>query len=647
MFCCAGCRTVYHLIGQGGGQSGWYLAKLGLAAILSGNVMMFQILLYVDSYRELGPEIMRTTSWIMMGLSAAVYLLVGVPMLRSAWRAARHKRIGLDLLISLGSLVAISASVRETLRGTYRTYYDSGTMILVLVTLGAYLDAKSREKATASLRGTVGKARRQARVIRAGMVREVPPETVRAGELVSVRAGEEVPTEGTVRDGVSDVEESSFSGEPLPRRVSAGDTVFAGSVALDGALTIESSGVAETLGERIRRLSEDARGRRAPIAIAADRASSVFVPVVLAVALGSFLIRGTCFHQWGIGGLSALAVLVVACPCALGLATPLATTVALSRLAVAGTLVRSGAALETLARVRVAAFDKTGTLTKGRPLLEAAEMPGEHLAAAAAIEREVSHPFAAAISAEAASRGLAIPGAQDVLAVAGGGAGGEVGGVRYAVGSPSWLRSLGIAVPAFDEATGSVVGVAAGGDLVGLFRLSDPVRPEAREALTAIRLMGVRTVLLSGDRQSEVDRAAAAAGFDRSEGSLAPGEKAARLENERASGAVVAMIGDGVNDAVALSAADVGIAFGRAADLSRERADVSILREDLRDVAVLFALARRTLRTVKGNLFWAFGYNVVGVGLAAAGRLSPVVAAVAMVLSSLFVVTNSMRLRAG
>jgi Cu2+-exporting ATPase len=645
-FCCAGCRTVYRLVGRRGGESGWYLAKLGLAAILSGNVMMFQFLLYVDSYRELGAEIVRTTSWIMLGLSVAVYLLIGVPMLRSAWEAARQKRIGLDLLISLGSLVAIAASARETIRGTYRTYYDSGTMILVLVTLGAYLDAKSREKATLALRRTEERGRRLARVTREDQVSEVPPESVAAGEIVSVRAGEEIPTDGIVRTGVSDVEESGLSGEFLPRRVSPGDRIFAGSIALDGALTVESSGVAETLGERIRRLSEEARSRRAPIAIAADRACSIFVPVVLAISIGSLLIRGMLFHQWGTGGLSALAVLVVACPCALGLATPLATTVALSRLAAAGTLVRSGEALETLAKVRAAAFDKTGTLTEGKPHLEIAELSPEHFAASAAIEREVSHPFARAISADAETRGIAVPPARNVLVVAGGGAEGEVKGLRYAVGSFVWLQSRGVAVPVSGDEPGSVVWVTAGGEIVGSLRLSDPIRAEASAALAAIRAMGIRTMLLSGDRQKEVDRVAAEVGFDVGQGGLTPGEKAERLESERRIRRVaVAMVGDGVNDAVALSAADVGIAFGRAADLSRERAEVSVLREDLRDVAALFSLARRTLRTVRGNLLWAFGYNLVGVGLAAAGRLSPIVAAAAMVLSSLFVVTNSMRLR--
>ncbi len=645
-FCCVGCRTVFRIVGRRGGESGWYLAKLGLAVILSGSIMMFQLLLYLDSYRDLGTDILRTTSWIMLGLSAATYLLVGLPMLLSAWAEARRGRIGLDLLISLGSLAVILASARETIRGTYRTYYDSGTMILVLVTLGSYLDAKSREKATRAIRATAVSMRRPARVRHGDEEIEVAPESVAVGDLVAVRAGEEIPTDGIVTEGLSDVEEAAFSGEPLPRRVVAGDRVFAGSVALDGALWIESSGVSEALAERLRRLAEEARGRRAPIAIAADRASTVFIPIVLAIALATLLIRGLVLHQWTVGGLSALAVLVVACPCALGLATPLATTIALSRLAASGTLVRGGRALETLAKVRLAVFDKTGTLTLGRPLVESDDLSAEDFGAAAAVERGVSHPLATAIVAEAGRRGVTVPRAREVVAVAGGGAQGTVGDVRYRIGSSSWIESHGVLLPQGEQQPAHSVWVMAGERLAGNFRFTDPVRREAAAALADLRRAGIATVLLSGSRHEDARAGGREAGFDVVWGGQSPAAKAAWIEEARRSGrGPVAMIGDGVNDAVALSAADVGIAFGGAADLSRERADISILRDDLVQVANLFVLARRTLVTVKVNLLWAFGYNLAGVALAAFGLLTPVVAASAMVLSSLFVVGNSMRLQ--
>ena len=643
-FCCAGCRTVFLIVGERGGESGWYLAKLALGAVFSGNVMMFQLLLYLASYRELGAGVVRDTSWIMLGLSVATYLLIGVPMLRSAWGEARRGRLGLDLLISAGSLIAILASMRETLQGGGRTYYDSATMILVLVTLGGYLDASARERATRALRATVGRERRPARVRRGGAEALVAPESVARGERVSVRAGEEIPTDGRVREGISDVQEAAFSGEPLPRRVAAGDRVFAGSVAVDGALEIESSGVTETLAERVRRLAERARGRRPRIAIQADRISAVFIPAILAIALATLLARGWLAHDWADGGLRALAVLVVACPCALGLATPLATTIALTRLAARGTLVRGGEVLETLARVRGALFDKTGTLTLGRPTVESTELSDRDLAAAAAVERGVSHPFAEALVAEAARRGLAIEPAQEVRAIAGAGAGGRVQGSRIAVGSAAWLSLLGVSILPGESDEHSAVWVARDDQLAGRVRFSDPLRAEAGETLAGIHRLGIRTEMISGDRETAARAAGAAAGFDRVAGALSPADKTGAVERARREWGTVAMIGDGVNDAAALGAADVGIAFGRAADLSREQADVSVLREDLGEVAELLGVARRTLSTVRGNLAWAFGYNLVGVSLAVAGRLSPIVAAAAMVLSSLFVVWNSSRL---
>jgi heavy metal translocating P-type ATPase len=644
-FCCAGCRTVYRLVGPEGGESGWYLAKLALAAILSGHVMMFQLLLYVDSYRALGPSILRTTSWIMLGLSVAVYALLGVPMLLSALAALRQGVLGMELLISAGSLVAIGASVRATIAGTYVTYYDSGTMILVLVTLGGYLDARSRERATQALRGAIGGSVRAARVRRAGGEVEVPPAEVVRGDLVLVRAGESIPADGVVVSGASDVEESALTGESLPRQVVKGDRVFAGSTALDGALEIHSSGVTETLSSRVHRLALQARARRMPIALAVDRISSVFVPAVVAVSAASLLSRGLLEGDWANGGLSALAVLVVACPCALGLATPLATTVALSHAASRGIIIRSGRALEALARTTLMVFDKTGTLTLGRPSVSEANLADEALAAAAAIEREVTHPFAAAIVEEADRRGLSARRASEVRSVLGGGAEGRCDGVRVIVGSRKFLEARGVLVPGSDM-TDPGMWCALDQTLVGVVRLSDPVRPEAREALAALRREGLKTILISGDREPAVRRVAGEVGITETMSGLSPAGKSTEIAGRRKlEKGAVAMVGDGVNDAAALDAADVGIAFGRAADLAREHSEISILREDLRAVAGLVRLSRRTLRTIRINLTWAFGYNTIGIGLAASGRLSPIIAALAMVLSSLFVVGNSLRLR--
>jgi Cu2+-exporting ATPase len=654
-FCCAGCLTVFRLVGATGeaGQAGWFLAKLALAAILSGNVMMFQSLLYFGSLQALGKDVLHTASWIMLVLSAAVYLLLGVPMLRIALHAAGERRLVIETLIGLGALAALGASAAATLRGDPRTYYDSGTMVLVFVVLGQYLDARARERAADTLPAVVARARRRARVERDGGEAEVPPEAVRPGELVRVRAGEEIPVDGRVREGSSDLHEPALSGEAVPRLVRVGDPVYAGSIAVDGALTLEASGGSETLRERIEHWTREARIRRAPVELAADRFVARFIPAVVLVAAASGVGWGLGGGDWERGGLAALAVLVVACPCALGIATPMATTIALSRAAARGVLVRSGAALEALAGVRQVAFDKTGTVTCGRPivrdlrLLEPRGISVEEVwALAAAVEAGIDHPFARAIVERARREHIPIPAVEDGRAIPGGGAKGTVGGRSVLLGSEAVLAAAGVqGLAGTPPPEASRVGVVVEGHRVAEILLHDPPRPEAREALARLRELGVSASLLSGDRASVVASVAREVGFDAALAGLAPGDKPEEVRRMARARPGVAMVGDGINDAPALAAAAVGIAFGAATDLARKTADVAVLGEDLREIPRLIALARRTLRIVRQNLVWAFGYNAIGIALAAFGLLRPVVAAAAMVLSSLFVVGNCLRLR--
>jgi len=651
LFCCVGCVLVYRVMGQAGegGRADWLLAKLALAALLSGNVMMFQSLSYFGTLEQLGPEAARTGSWIMFGCSLAVFALLGVPMLRIALRGLARWRIQLETLIGLGTLAAIGFSASETLRGGHRLYYDSGTMVLVFVALGQYLDAEARRRALALLSPTLGRARRQARRVEGAEERLVAPDAVREGDVVLVRAGEEIPVDGVILEGSADVQEQMLTGEWLPDLKSAGDPVMAGSTALDGALRVRAAGTAETLAERVERYAIDARDRRAPIEATVDRVVGAFVPGVMLVAVASCLAWGM-HGDWERGLTAALAVLVVACPCALGIATPMATTIALSRAIGRGTLVRSGAVLEVLSRVRSVAFDKTGTLTVGRPrLAQALPADGatvsvaEALALAASVEREATHPFARAIVAEAEARGLSMLPAADVTAAAGAGVRGRVGERRVAVGKPAWLATAGVPWPDAPVARtgGSLVGIAIDEVPACLLLLEDSIRPEARDALAGLVRMGVETRLLSGDRQDSVASVAAAVGGVGYVAGLSPEAKSEAL---RSSLRPVAMVGDGVNDAPALGAADVGLAIGPAADLARETADVTLLREDLREVPRLLGLARATFRVVKQNLAWAFAYNGIAVVIAALGLLRPVFAAAAMVLSSVCVVANSMRL---
>ena len=655
-FCCFGCLTVYRLVGSGGesGRAGWFLAKLGLAAVLSGNVMMFQSLLYFGSLDTLGEDALRTASAIMLVLSVAVYLLLGVPMLRVAYRAARQGRLVLETLIALGALAAIGASAVETLRGGRRLYYDSGTMVLVFVVLGQYLDARARQQASEAVAPVIERERSEARVERSDREERVAPENVRRGERVRVVAGEEIPVDGRVLEGESDVHEPALTGESTPRHVSTGDAVLAGSVSLDGALVLEASGESETLPRRIQRWTEEARQRRAPLELAADRFVASFIPAVALVAVGSALGWGLLKGQWELGGLAALSVLVVACPCALGIATPMATTIAIGQAARRGTLLRSGSALEALEGIRTVAFDKTGTLTRGHAAVRALGMrPGAPLDAAemlrmtAAVEAEMNHPFARAIVSLARERGIEVRRSRDAHAIAGGGAEGMIDGRAVLLGSRALLARRGIPCghSSGDGSDWSTVGVAVDGRLVAEIALEDPVRPEAREAIAAIRDLRAAPILLSGDRAPAVVRVASEVGLDEARGDLSPEAKIEVLREHRGRRSGVAMIGDGLNDAPALAAADVGVAFGAASGLARQTADVVILHEDLREVPRLLALGRRTMRIVRQNLIWAFGYNTIGIALAAFGLLRPVFAAAAMVLSSLFVVGNSLRLQ--
>jgi heavy metal translocating P-type ATPase len=653
-FCCAGCLTVFRIVGAAGdeGRAGWFLAKLGLAGLLSGNVMLFQSLLYFGSLDALGADVLQTASWIMLILSAAVYLLLGVPMLRVAVSALREKRVVLEALIAFGALAAIGFSAVATVRGSHRLYYDSGTMLLVLVDLGQYFDARARQRATRAIAAPIRAARRRARVLRFGREEEGPPESVRPGEVVLVRAGEEIPVDGRVTEGISDVDESALTGESVPRVVYPDDRVWAGSIACDGALRIEASGQTETLEDRIARWTREALETRGPIEITADRAATVFIPLVALVAVGTLFAWGAGRHLWGTGALAALSVLVVACPCALGIATPIATALGMTRLAGRGTIVRSGAALEQLAAVRTIAFDKTGTLTHGAPEVAAVRRAvgslreqEDALALAAAVESRVDHPFAKAIVGRAQGLGLDVPAAQGVRAVPGHGASGAVGSVSVLVGTEAFLAAHGVTgepSPAAPSDTRVMVAIDGRREIELVF--CDEVRPEAREALDLLSPMSVSAVILSGDRSESAARLGVSLGISSALGGLAPERKLERTRQLRRSGAVV-VVGDGINDAPALGAADVGVAFGEAADLARGTADVVVLRHDLREIPRAIEIARKVRRIVRQNLAWAFGYNIVGIALAAFGLLRPVIAAAAMVGSSLFVVGNSLRLR--
>jgi Cu+-exporting ATPase len=676
-FCCVGCSVAARLVGRagkdGGSESAAWLARLGLGAVLSMLVMTIAWVEYLDPAAAQSEEYRRFAPWAMLAAATPVLLMLGVPYLYGAVRDLARGRVGADLLIGLGILAAYGASAVAIATGRPgATWLDTAAGLATLVSVGRWLEATAKERAARRLREFLSDAERPAARLAAdrGLSDPGEPEAVRASDLapgdrVLVRPGEKVPGDGVVVEGRALLDEAALTGEPLPRAVGPGDAVAAPAIPADGALVVRVTavGAGTRLGDVARVLAR-ARAERSPVERLADRVSAVFVPGVVLLAgavLALDLSRGDAPAD---AALRALSVLVIACPCALAIATPLAVTAALGRLAERGVLVRTGMALAGLPRVRAVAFDKTGTLTEGRPDVRDVSAPGgdpaRALALAAAVEAASEHALGRAIVAAARARGLPALPARDVRVVPGRGVEGVVtpagaAPVRVRVGSPAWLAE-GAAAPSPEPAAppaGGVreteVGVEADGRVVATVRLEDRLRPDAVRTVAALRAAGMRVVVLSGDAPEAARSVARALGLPAEEGvgGCLPADKVEALRRLRAEvGGPVAFVGDGLNDAPALAAADLGLAVGSGTDLARETADVSLLGDDLLRLPGLFRAARRTRSAARWNLFWAFSYNVVGLGIAATTHLRPVFAAFAMVASSLLVIANSARLRA-
>lgn len=646
----------------------WAIAnRLAIGLLLGMMVMLVSFTLYTEFVRVelLGLDARADDGSIfffklLMFLAATpTVALLGWPIARNSWRALRQRRLSADSLIFLGSLSAYVVSV-YSLFGGGEVYFDTATLILLLVTAGHFLEIRAQIKSSEALEALLARAPDEATVVRAGDEVRVPAGSVVRGERVVVRPGETFPVDGRVLHGEGSVNEANVTGEARPVFKEAGQPVYSGTASLDGYFVLEATGVGEErVIARLIRLLLEARQRRAPIQRLADRVATVFVPAAMAIGLATFLYWS---RQSGpaAGLLHGLSVLLIACPCALGLATPLAIWAGLNRAAAEGILIRHGEALENLSRVRHMFFDKTGTLTRGSlsfsRIVLAAE-PGLTetglLARAAGLESASEHPLGRAIVAEARRRGLAWPAPEQVTVSPGLGIQGVLAGLPSptAAGSARFVARLGWALPACLQARMSALEAAGqtviccgwDGAVKGLLVLTETVRPEAAQALAALRREGVALTVLTGDSQ------AAGAALGERLGvavvsQLLPQDKVSQVTQARGAGGLVAMVGDGLNDAPALAAADVGFALGCGVDVTREAADVSLLGDDVGQVAWAWSLARATYRRIRWNLVWAFFYNVIGIGLAAMGLLHPILSALAMVLSNLMVVGNSMGL---
>ena len=660
-FCCYGCCISFQVKNGKSEEweAAWLLIRLGVGAFLSMNIMLISLLLYSGAFEGVDAWLLPWIHILLWIFATPALVILGGPFLRDCWVNAMHGRLTASALIVLGVGAAYFYSAMAVVgRGEQAVYFDTATMVLMLFTLGSYLEAAARARAARDLEPLLAAEREQATIVEAGMETRRSVGLVEAGMLVRIRPGERIPVDGVVVEGQSHNDEAVITGESRHIAKGIGSTVIAGGINLDGPLLVQASSAgAETRWAEICRSVREALSRRSPIQRTADIVVGVSVPLVLVLGALTVLywMQSLPFDRALLIGLS---VLVVACPCAVGLAAPLATSLGIGRLARCGCLVRDPGALEALACTRLLAFDKTGTLTSGRPQIVAIESEqvgsDEVLARAAGLERHSEHGLARAITMAAAARGLEPVMTHDIVVMPGRGIRGRSDGQVMAAGNGalmselSWAITPGLAERAqsFETNGHTVVYVGWEGGVHAIMALDDTPLSEMRRTIEALRRQGLAIRVLTGDLTEAARRVAMAVGIgdDEIESGLSPEAKRMALARHRRSHGSVAMVGDGLNDGPVLADADVGIAVGSATDLARESAVLVLPLDGLWTLPWVVTVARLIRRTVLTNLAWAFGYNLVALTLAALGLLQPVLAAAIMASSSLLLVVNSLRL---
>jgi len=657
-FCCYGCCIAFQVRSGKSEEweAAWLLIRLGVGGFLSMNIMLFSLLLYTGAFTGVDARLLPWVHLLLWIFATPALVILGGPFLRETWLDGVQGRLRSSALIVVGVGAAYIYSAFAVIeRGTH-VYFDTATMVLMLFTVGRYLEAAGRARAARDLEPLLAAESECATVVNGGAETRRPVREVDARMLVRVRPGERIPVDGVVTEGESHTDEAVITGESRQVAKSVGSPVIAGSINLDGPLLIQCSGAGTTTRwAQICRSVRDALVRRSPTQRIADRVVGASVPVVLALG-GLTMLYWAQWLPLERALLFGLAVLVVACPCAVGLAAPLATSLGIGRLARCGCLVRDPGVLEALARTRLLAFDKTGTLTSGRAHVVGIVSDGagtdEVLARAAGLERYSEHGFGHAITTAAAVRGLDPVVTGDVRILPGRGIRGNADGKAVVAGNGALMSELGWSVaPALSEhgrsleADGySVIYIGWGEQVRAALALDDSVLPEARSTVEALRSRGLHVLLLSGDLAHATQRVAVAAGIQDAQSGLSPEAKRAALRQLRQRYNVVAMVGDGLNDGPVLADADIGIAVGSATDLARETAALVLPRDGLWMLPWVVDVARAVRMTILTNLLWAFGYNLIALTLAALGLLQPVLAAAVMAGSSVLVVLNSLRL---
>jgi Cu2+-exporting ATPase len=657
-FCCYGCCIAFQVKNGKSEEweAAWLLIRLGVGGFLSMNIMLFSLLLYAGAFTGVDARLLPWIHLLLWVFATPALIILGGPFLAETWRDAADGRVTSSALIVLGVGAAYLYSAFAVVERSPHVYFDTASMVLMLFTVGRYLEAAGRARAARNLEPLLAAESECATVVDGSVETRRPVREVGVGALVRLRPGERIPLDGVVMEGQSQADEAVITGESRLVAKGVGSPVIAGSINMDGPLLIRSSRAGtDTRWAQICRSARDALTRRTPTQRLADRVVGIFVPLVL--SLGA--LTALYWMQWlpfDRALLIALAVLVIACPCAVGLAAPLATSLGIGRLARRGCLVREPGALEELARAHLLAFDKTGTLTSGRARVVRIEtddvVADEVLARVAGLERYSEHGFGQALMAAAAARGLDPVVAADVRTLPGRGIRGNVDGEAVVAGNRVLMSELGWSVaPALGERGGlleadgySVIYVGWGEHVRAALALDDAALPEARSTIEALRSRGLQVILLSGDLAHATQRVAVAAGIENAQSGLSPEAKRATLRRLRQRYGVVAMVGDGLNDGPVLAEADIGIAVGSATDLARETAAVVLPRGGLWMLPWVVDVARAVRMTILTNLLWAFGYNLIALTLAVLGLLQPVLAAAVMAGSSILVVLNSLRL---